>query len=163
MRSGILFPRVWTYRSLSHNIFFCGCLLTKSCPTHGTPWNVACQAKSMEFSRHEYWSRLPFPFPVDLPDRFRDQTYCPSIGRRILYHWATKEKATCPFYNIGQENTDWEWRKPEEELHWRDDTAQEGRIHRASVHKRKTRDKSPNLLLALKLIFVCKVTLDFCR
>ena len=28
------------------------------------PWTVACQAPlSMEFSRQEYWSRLPFPFP----------------------------------------------------------------------------------------------------
>ena len=30
---------------------------------------VACQARlSMEFSRYEYWSRLPFPPPGDLPD-----------------------------------------------------------------------------------------------
>ena len=28
-----------------------------------------CQApKSMEFSRQEYWSGLPFPTPGDLPD-----------------------------------------------------------------------------------------------
>ena len=28
----------------------------------GTPWTVACQAPlSMEFSRQEYWSGLPFP------------------------------------------------------------------------------------------------------
>ena len=34
-----------------------------------TPWTVAYQApQSMEFSRHEYWSGLPFPSPVDLPD-----------------------------------------------------------------------------------------------
>ena len=34
-----------------------------------TPWTVACQAPpSMGFSRQEYWSRLPFPFPRDLPD-----------------------------------------------------------------------------------------------
>ena len=34
-----------------------------------TPWTVACQvALSMEFSRQEYWSRLPFPPPEDLPD-----------------------------------------------------------------------------------------------
>ena len=27
-----------------------------------TPWTVACQAPlSMEFSKQEYWSRLPFP------------------------------------------------------------------------------------------------------
>ena len=34
-----------------------------------TPWTIAHQApQSMEFSRQEYWSRLPFPFPGDLPD-----------------------------------------------------------------------------------------------
>ena len=34
-----------------------------------TPWAVAYQAPpSMEFSRQEYWSGLPFPSPGDLPD-----------------------------------------------------------------------------------------------
>ena len=34
-----------------------------------TPWTVAYKAPlSMEFSRQEYWSGLPFPSPVDLPD-----------------------------------------------------------------------------------------------
>ena len=34
-----------------------------------TPWTVAHQAApSMEFSRREYWSGLPFPSPGDLPD-----------------------------------------------------------------------------------------------
>ena len=34
-----------------------------------TPWTVAYQApQSMEFSRQEYWSGLPFPSPRDLPD-----------------------------------------------------------------------------------------------
>ena len=33
------------------------------------PWTVAHQAPpSMEFSRQEYWSGLPFPSPGDLPD-----------------------------------------------------------------------------------------------
>ena len=33
------------------------------------PWTVAYQAPpSMGFSRQEYWSGLPFPSPVDLPD-----------------------------------------------------------------------------------------------
>ena len=33
------------------------------------PWTVACQAPlSMEFSRQEYWSRLPFPPSGDFPD-----------------------------------------------------------------------------------------------
>ena len=32
-----------------------------------TPWTVACQASlSMEFSRQEYQSGLPFPTPGDL-------------------------------------------------------------------------------------------------
>ena len=35
----------------------------------GTPWTVVCQAPpSMEFSRQEHWSRLPFLTPGDLPD-----------------------------------------------------------------------------------------------
>ena len=34
-----------------------------------TPWAVTSQAPpSMGFSRQEYWSRLPFPSPGDLPD-----------------------------------------------------------------------------------------------
>ena len=34
-----------------------------------TPWTVTHQAPlPMEFSRQEYWSRLPFLAPGDLPD-----------------------------------------------------------------------------------------------
>ena len=34
-----------------------------------TPWTIAYQAsQSMEFSRQEYWSGLPFPSPGDLPN-----------------------------------------------------------------------------------------------
>ena len=34
-----------------------------------TPWTIDLQASlSMEFSKQEYWSRLPFPSPRDLPD-----------------------------------------------------------------------------------------------
>ena len=34
-----------------------------------TAWTVAHQVSPpMEFSRHEYWSGLPFPSPGDLPD-----------------------------------------------------------------------------------------------
>ena len=33
----------------------------------GTPWTLAHQAPpSMEFSRQEYWSGLPFPSPVSM-------------------------------------------------------------------------------------------------
>ena len=39
------------------------------CPTLCNPMDCACQAPlSMEFSRQEYQSRLPFPPPGDLPD-----------------------------------------------------------------------------------------------
>ena len=35
----------------------------------GKPWTVVCQAPlSMEFSRQEYWSGLPFPSTGDLPN-----------------------------------------------------------------------------------------------
>ena len=44
-------------------------LVTQLCLTHYDPWIVAHQASlSMEFSRQEYWSGLPFPSPGDLPD-----------------------------------------------------------------------------------------------
>ena len=34
-----------------------------------TPWTVAHQAsQSMEFSRQEYWSGLPFPSPGNFPN-----------------------------------------------------------------------------------------------
>ena len=45
-----------------------GGLVAKLCPTLATPWTVARQAPlSMEFSRQEYCSGLPFPSPGDLP------------------------------------------------------------------------------------------------
>ena len=41
-----------------------GGLVAKSCPTLGGPWTVACWAPlTMEFSRQEYSSGLPFPSP----------------------------------------------------------------------------------------------------
>ena len=47
-----------------------------------TPWIVACQAPlSMEFSRQEYWSRLPFPPPGDLPKPGIEPTYPTLAGR----------------------------------------------------------------------------------
>ena len=59
------------------------------------PWIVDRQAPlSMEFSKQEYWSGLPFPTPGDLPD-VRDWTrisYVSCIGRQILCHWATWEE-----------------------------------------------------------------------
>ena len=44
-----------------------------------TPWTVAPQAPlSMEFSRQEYWTGLPFSSPGDLPD-LRIEPRCPAL------------------------------------------------------------------------------------
>jgi len=46
-----------------------GGLVVKLCPTLATPWTVAHQAPlSMGFPWQEYWSRLSFASPRDLPD-----------------------------------------------------------------------------------------------
>ena len=50
-----------------------------------TPWVIASQApQSVEFSRQEYWSGLPFPSPGDLPNPGIELglLHC----RQILYH-----------------------------------------------------------------------------
>ena len=45
------------------------CMRAQSGLTFVTPWTVTHQAPlSMAFSRQEYWSGLPFPFPGDLPN-----------------------------------------------------------------------------------------------
>ena len=71
---------MWTYTTFYRNTFLnilkieitwkVKVLVTQSCPTlwsHGQ--YVAFQAPlSTEFSRQEYWSELPCPFPGNLPD-----------------------------------------------------------------------------------------------
>ena len=46
------------------------CVVSRSVVSNSAaPWAVARQAPvSMEFSRQDYWSGLPFPTPGDLPD-----------------------------------------------------------------------------------------------
>ena len=59
-----------------------------------SPWTVADQAPlSMGLSRQDYWSRLPFPPPGDLPNPGIELAApaAPAWGRRILYHRATWE------------------------------------------------------------------------
>ena len=52
-----------------------------------TPWTVVCQAPlSMEFSRQEYWSGLPFPFPGDLPNPgIKPTSHISYIGRHVFF------------------------------------------------------------------------------
>ena len=60
----------WHYYNSILSCFVCVCVCV-CVLSHGqlfvTPWTVAHQAPlSMEFSRQEYWSGLPFPTPGDL-------------------------------------------------------------------------------------------------
>ena len=49
-----------------------------------TPWTVACQdSQSMEFSRQEYWSGLPFPSPGNLPDPAMEPMF-PALADRFF-------------------------------------------------------------------------------
>ena len=69
-----------------------------------TSWTVAHQPPlSMEFSKQEYWSGLPFPIPRNLPNpgiqlmslaspALAGRFFSPCIsciGRQILHHWVT--------------------------------------------------------------------------
>ena len=54
---------------MTHTLLFMFSGQVKVKSLFATPWTVAYQAPlSMGFSRQEYWSGLPFPFPGDLPN-----------------------------------------------------------------------------------------------
>ena len=58
----------------------CICAQPISC-VFVTAWTVACQAPlSLEFSRQEYQSRLPFPTPGHLPDTGIEPTSLGSLA-----------------------------------------------------------------------------------
>ena len=72
------------------------CLVAKLCPALGTPWTVAHKPPlSMAFfqARILEWVAISSPTGSSWP---RDQTCISRAGRRILYHWATREALT-PF------------------------------------------------------------------
>ena len=59
-----------------------------------TPWTIACQAPfSMQFSRQEYWSGLPFPSPGDLLEPGIKPTSPALVGR-----FFTTEPPGSPFW-----------------------------------------------------------------
>ena len=63
-----------------------------------TPWTITCQAPlSMEFSRQEYWSGLPFPSLGDLP---RDRIQVVHIAGRFFTVWATREAQWAYYVNV---------------------------------------------------------------
>ena len=62
------------------------CVLVSHVQLFETPWTVACQVPlTMEFSRQEYWSGLPFPSPGDLPDP-RIEPVSPALWADSLPH-----------------------------------------------------------------------------
>ena len=55
-----------------------------------TPWTVASQAPlSRGFPRQEFWSGLPFPSPVGLPNPEIEAPFHSMAG--VLYHGTTRE------------------------------------------------------------------------
>ena len=66
-------------------------LVTLSYLTLCDPWTVACQVPlSMEFSRQEYRSGLPFPSPGNLPDP-GIESGSPALAGNFFTIWATRE------------------------------------------------------------------------
>ena len=61
----------------------CVCTCVLSCIRFfATPWTVAWHSPlSMEISRQEYWTGLPFPTPEDLPDPEIEPTSLALAGR----------------------------------------------------------------------------------
>ena len=85
-----------SWKKITFAIFFfllCACVL--SCvQLFATPWTLARQAPlSMDFSRREYWSGLPFPSPGNLPDTGIEPVspVTPILAGRFFYHAATWE------------------------------------------------------------------------
>ena len=84
-------------------------LVAKSCLTLLWPHGLFCDQDplSMGFSRQEYWSRLPFPPPGDLPNPGINSCLLLSCtGRQIVCHWATRE---APDFIYRHWNTNFIW------------------------------------------------------
>ena len=79
MDRGAWWPTVHQEKGRNLEWCVCGCVCVGVCARAQsfqvclillqTPWTVAHHPPlSVEFSRQEHWSGLPFPFPGDLPD-----------------------------------------------------------------------------------------------
>ena len=67
---------------------FCKNVHAQLCSTFCEPWTVAHQVPlSMGVSKEEYWRRLPFTPPGDLPNPgLNPHLLCSYIGTQILYY-----------------------------------------------------------------------------
>ena len=67
-----------------------------------TPWTIAHQAPlSMGFSRQEYWSGLPCPFPRDLPDPGTEPESLMSPALAGEFFTTSTTGALCKGYLLG--------------------------------------------------------------
>ena len=84
------------------------------------PWTVACRISlSMEFSRQEYWSRLPFPTPVDLPVP-RTETASPELADGFSVSWEAKINSEFWIQKVWEEDSKKTWpllRKEQQQKH----------------------------------------------
>ena len=69
------------------------CVRAQLCSTLCDPVDRSLPGSCLEFSRQEYWSRLPFPTPGDLPDpRIESASLVPPVlAGGFFYHCATWE------------------------------------------------------------------------
>ena len=64
-----IFPNIRVFSNESALCLRCVCEVAQSCPTLCDPVDCSPPGSSVHgFSRQEYWSGLPFPFPGDLPN-----------------------------------------------------------------------------------------------
>ena len=69
-----------------HTVIMGGGSVTESGPTLENPWTVAREAPlAMEFSRQEYCSGLPVPYPGDLPN-LEMEPGSPALQAGFFYH-----------------------------------------------------------------------------
>ena len=88
--SSVFFEYLSHCLDLETSLYGCACVLSRV-RLFATQWAAAHQTPlSMEFSRQESWSRLPFTTPRDLPDPGIEPT-SPALAGRFFTTGATWE------------------------------------------------------------------------
>ena len=86
------------FQLLLLNIYWCNKCIYAQSLSHvrlfATPWIASQSPLSMEFSRQEFWSGLPFPPPGDLSDPGMD-----------LLHWQADSLPLCHLGSLVQQIT----------------------------------------------------------
>ena len=89
MPTGNRFSLLWAAGGISRMYVCVRAELLSRVQLSVTLWTLAHQAPlTMGFSRQEYWTGLPRPLPVDLPDagNWTRVSYISRIGRWVLDH-----------------------------------------------------------------------------